>query len=195
MTQRIGYARVSTLDQNLSLQRDALLQAGCARIFEDRLSGATIRTERPGLTEALNYLRAGDTLVVWRLDRMARSLRELLTIAQQLQERHIDLHSLQEQLDTGTATGRLLFHLFGVLAEFERDLTRERVRAGLQAARARGRKGGRPRALTPDQLKRASELMQNRQLRISEITALLGVSKSTLYKYLHPDGTPRLPHA
>ncbi len=191
MTQRIGYARVSTLDQDLSLQRDMLLKAKCHHIFEDRLPSTTSKTERPGLAEALNHLRAGDTLVVWRLERLAHTLRELLTLAQQLQERHIALHALQEELDTSTPNGHLQFQLFGILVEFERDLMRERVRTGLLAARARGRKGGRPRALTSDQLTRASALMRDRQLTIGEITARLGVSKSTLYKYLHPDGTPR----
>src|SRR5512143_1215172 len=140
----VGYARVSTLEQTLALQQDALTQAGCERIFTDTASGSL--TDRPGLTEALDFARPGDTLVVWRLDRLGRSLRHLIDTVALLQERGIGLKSLQEQLDTTTSGGKLVFHVFGALAEFERDLIRERTQAGVMAARARGRLGGHPRA-------------------------------------------------
>src|SRR5512143_3300587 len=141
----IGYARVSTLQQTLALQQDPLTQAGCERIFTDTASGSL--TARPGLTEALAFARPGDTLIVWRLDRLGRSLRHLIDTVSLLQERGIGFKSLQEQLDTTTSGGKLVFHVFGALAEVERDLIRERTQAGLLAARARGRLGGRPRAL------------------------------------------------
>src|SRR5512135_3088610 len=143
----VGYARVSTLEQTLALQQDALTKAGCERLFTDTASGSQV--VRPGLEEALGYARPGDTLVVWRLDRLGRSLRHLLDAVALLQERGIGLKSLQEQLDTTTSGGRLVFHVFGAHAEFERDVIRERTQAGLTAARARGRRGGRPRALDP----------------------------------------------
>jgi DNA invertase Pin-like site-specific DNA recombinase len=143
----IGYARVSTIDQTLALQQDALAEAGCEKIFTDTASGSL--AERPGLAEAVTFARAGDTLVVWRLDRLGRSLRHLIDTVATLDERGIHLHSLQEQLDTSTSGGKLVFHVFGALAEFERDLIRERTQAGLTAARARGRVGGRRRTLTP----------------------------------------------
>ncbi len=141
----LGYARVSTLEQTLALQQDALTQAGCERTFTDTASGS--QDVRPGLTEALDFARPGDTLVVWRLDRLGRSLRHLIDTVALLQERGIGFKSLQEQIDTTTSGGKLVFHVFGALAEFERDLIRERTQAGLLAARARGRLGGRPRAL------------------------------------------------
>ena len=139
----IGYARVSTDDQNLDLQLDALAKAGCERIFEDRMSGA--RAERPGLLRALDVARGDDTLVVWRLDRLGRSLKDLIRHVETMEERKIGLRSLQESIDTTTSGGRLFFHIFGALAEFERNLIRERTMAGLTAARARGRQGGRPK--------------------------------------------------
>ena len=143
----IGYARVSTLDQTLALQHDALTAAGCEHIYTDTVSGSV--TNRPGLTQALSHLRAGDTLVVWRLDRLGRSLSHLIETVRKLQERDIGFRSLQEQIDTTTSGGKLTFHVFGALAEFERDLIRERTHAGLAAARARGRLFGRPKALSP----------------------------------------------
>ncbi len=142
---RIGYARVSTGEQNLDLQLDALNNAGCSKIFTDELSGA--KTDRPGLTEALNYLRAGDTLVVWKLDRLGRSLKDLIEHVEHLKSNGIEFKSLNESIDTASPTGKFTFHLFSALAEFERDLIRERTRAGLAAARARGRIGGRKKAL------------------------------------------------
>ncbi len=141
----IGYARISTADQTLALQQDALTKAGCERLFTDTASGS--QAVRPGLEEALAYVRPGDTLVVWRLDRLGRSLRHLIDTVALLQQRGIGFRSLQEQVDTTTSGGKLVFHVFGALAEFERDLIRERTQAGLLAARARGRLGGRPRAL------------------------------------------------
>src|SRR5438552_825116 len=141
---QIGYARVSTEDQSLALQQDALTEAGCEQIFSDVASGST--TERPGLTEALNFVRSDDTLVVWRMDRLGRSLQHLIQTIHELQDRQISFRSLTENIDTTTSGGKLIFHIFGALAEFERDLIRERTVAGLAAARARGRVGGHPRA-------------------------------------------------
>jgi DNA invertase Pin-like site-specific DNA recombinase len=143
----IGYARVSTLDQTLALQQDALTEAGCEQLYTDTVSGSVM--DRPGLTQALSHVRAGDTLVVWRLDRLGRSLAHLIETIRELESRGVHFKSLQEQLDTTTSGGKLVFHVFGALAEFERDLIRERTQAGLQAARARGRLFGRPKALTP----------------------------------------------
>src|SRR5437899_1292748 len=139
----IGYARVSTQDQNLHLQKDALTKAGCEKIFTDTISGST--QERKGLDEALNFLRSGDTLVVWKLDRLGRTMKHLIDTVTQLKDKGIGFKSLTENIDTTTPGGKLIFHVFGSLAEFERDLIRERTQAGLLAARARGRRGGRPR--------------------------------------------------
>src|ERR1700674_5889821 len=144
MTNTVGYARVSTDDQDLSLQLDALKAANCAKIFRDTASGA--KADRPGLAQALEYVRAGDTLAVWRLDRLGRSLTQLTELMTRLDERGVGFRSLTEQIDTTTSGGKLIFHIFGALAEFERNLIRERTQAGLLAARARGRKGGRPKA-------------------------------------------------
>lgn len=179
---RIGYARVSTDDQNLDLQKDALGQAGCQRILEDREGGA--KAARPGLEAALQYARKGDTLTVWRLDRLGRSLRDLIDLVNQLDERGIGLQSLQEAIDTTTSSGKLVFHVFGALAEFERNLIRERTRAGLEAARARGRKGGRPKALDPDQRALVVELYDAKQHTVRQICQMMGISKPTLYNYV-----------
>src|SRR5687767_15935120 len=141
----IGYARISTNEQHLHLQQDALKSAGCLKIFTDTISGA--KSERKGLTEALDFIRGGDTLVVWRLDRLGRSLKDLIERITELHSRNIGFKSLTEQIDTTTSGGKLVFHIFGALAEFERDLIRERTQAGLRAARARGRTGGRPKVL------------------------------------------------
>lgn len=178
----IGYARVSTDDQNLNLQRDALQQAGCSRIYEDRLSGAKVA--RPGLEKALEMARVGDVLVVWRLDRLGRSLKDLIGMVETLSERGIELHSLTEALATTSSSGKLIFHLFGALAEFERNLIRERTQAGLKAARARGRKGGRPKALEPAKRQLALKLYDERQHTIEEICRMMGISKPTLYSYI-----------
>jgi DNA invertase Pin-like site-specific DNA recombinase len=174
----VGYTRVSTIDQNSDLQKDDLLKAGCERIFTDVASGA--RTDRPGLADALDYLRPGDTLVVWKLDRLGRSLRHLIETVQALESRQLGLRSLHEQIDTS----KLIFHVFGALAEFERDLIRDRTRAGLVAARARGRKGGRPPALDAKQAAMAATLIRDPQMRVFDICEQLRVSKSTLYRYL-----------
>jgi DNA invertase Pin-like site-specific DNA recombinase len=184
----IGYARVSTDDQKLNLQQDALQTAGCEKIFEDYLSGA--RATRPGLTSALEMTRSGDTLVVWRLDRLGRSLKDLIQLTETLKQRSIGLQSLQESIDTTTSSGQLIFHLFGALAEFERNLIRERTNAGLVAARARGKLGGRPKALDPNKRQLAVKLYNDRQYPIGEICKMMGISKPTLYNYV-AEGQPK----
>jgi DNA invertase Pin-like site-specific DNA recombinase len=178
----IGYARVSTHDQTLALQQDALTKAGCNKIFTDKASGA--KTERKGLDEALNYVRKGDTLVVWRLDRLGRSLPHLITTMTALEERGIGFKSLTENIDTTTSGGKLIFHIFGALAEFERNLIRERTQAGLTAARARGKKGGRPKALTGKRLSIACDLNDKRHP-ITEICRTLKISKATFYRSIN----------
>jgi DNA invertase Pin-like site-specific DNA recombinase len=182
----IGYARVSTDDQNLDLQRDALVRAGCEKIYTDQQRGAS--TDRLGLTGVLEMARSDDTLVVWRLDRLGRSLKHLIHLVEKLEHQGIGLRSLQENIDTTTNDGRLVFHLFGALAEFERNLIRERTQAGLSAARARGRQGGRPKLLDPKKLGLALRLYQERQHSIVEICQIMGISKSTLYNYLAEQG-------
>ncbi len=179
---KIGYARVSTLEQNLDLQRDALQKAGCDKVIVDQISGTT--SNRPGLEKVRELLRSGDTLVVWRLDRLGRSLRDLIDWMQYLGEQGIGLQSLQEAIDTTTPAGRLTFHLFGALAEFERNLIRERTLAGLAAARARGRKGGRRKALDADKRKLAVDLYLEKKMPVSQICELMGISKPTLYSYV-----------
>jgi DNA invertase Pin-like site-specific DNA recombinase len=190
---QIGYARISTGEQTLDLQLDALNAAGCDKLFTDTASGA--KTERTGLTEALSHLRTGDTLVVWRLDRLGRSLRDLIDRLLDLDQRGIAFKSLTESIDTTTPGGKLIFHLFGSLAEFERDLIRERTLAGLTAARARGRLGGRPKALrTEKQLAQARTLFADKQRSIPEICRTLGITRSTLYRYMRlPSASKREP--
>ncbi len=182
----IGYARVSTLEQTLDLQKDALNAAGCEIVYEDTISGA--KAERPGLQKALDYMRKGDTLVVWRLDRLGRSLKHLIDLMTKLEERDIGFKSLTEQLDTTTPGGRLIFHLFASLAEFERDLIRERTQAGLLAARARGRKGGRPRSLariSPEKLQRVKMLYEQGNHPIYDLCEMLGgISRTTFYRWV-----------
>jgi len=163
----IGYARVSTQDQKPQLQLDALKGAGCERIFEEKASGA--QRERPALKEAIAFLREGGTLVVWKLDRLARSLRQLIDTIEALEERGIGLRSLTESIDTTTSGGRLVFHIFGALAEFERSIIRERTVAGLASARARGRLGGRPRAMSPEDIAVAKTLLANSEISVKEI--------------------------
>lgn len=182
----IGYARVSTDDQNLDLQRDALQGTGCVKIYEDRKSGA--KTDRPGLALALEVIRSGDVLVVWRLDRLGRSLHDLIQLARRLDEAGIGLMSLQEKIDTSSSGGRLVFHMFAALAEFERNLIRERTQAGLTAARARGRKGGRPKVLEPAKRQLVVKLYTEKQHTIGEICRMMGISKPTLYNYLAEAG-------
>ena len=180
----IGYARVSTQDQTLDLQTDALKQAGCEKIFTDTMSGA--KAERPGLQEAMHHLRARDTLVVWRLDRLGRTLKQLIATITELSDHEIGFMSLQEHMDTTTSGGKLIFHIFASLAEFEREVIRERTIAGLQAARARGRFGGRPKtqALDPTKMALAKQLHDDRSRPVQEICDTLQISKSTLYRYL-----------
>jgi DNA invertase Pin-like site-specific DNA recombinase len=180
----LGYARISTGEQELDLQQDALTAAGCLRIFSDTASGAL--DERPELARLLDHLREGDTLVVWRLDRLGRSLRHLIDTVAMLAERGVGFRSLQESIDTTTPGGRLVFHVFAALAEFERDLIRERTRAGLEAARARGRNGGRPSVMTAEKLRVARELYDAREHTTAQIAAVLGVSRATLYRHLAP---------
>ncbi|MBJ7353767.1 MAG: recombinase family protein [Thermoleophilaceae bacterium] len=184
----IGYARVSTLDQDPALQLDALNEAGCSRIFEDRASGSL--ATRPELAKALDHLRAGDTLVVWRLDRLGRSLKDLVRIVEDLAEREIGFCSLHESIDTTSPTGKLTFHLFGALAEFERDLIRERTSAGLAAARSRGRIGGRPTVMTPKKLEMAKSMLAAKNAdgssehTVDDIASTIGVSRATVYRAL-----------
>ena len=179
---KIGYVRVSKQEQNEELQIDALKEAGCEKWFLDKMTGS--KAERKGLNEALAYLRLGDTFVVWKLDRAGRSLTHLIELLKGLQGRGIEFMSLTEQIDTTTLGGKLIFHLMGALAEFERTLIRERTQAGLQAARARGRTGGRPKALSPDQQALAVKLYDEKQHTVAQICRMLGISKPTLYKYL-----------
>lgn len=183
---KLGYARVSTHEQNLDMQRDALLAAGCEKIITDKASGAS--TTRPGLEKLKEQMRAGDTLVVWRLDRLGRSLRDLIGWMAYLDEQKIGLLSLHEAIDTTTPSGKLTFHLFGALAEFERNLIVERTKAGLTAARARGRKGGRPIALDADKRELAVRLYNEKAMPIAKICTMLGISKPTLYSYVRSAG-------
>jgi DNA invertase Pin-like site-specific DNA recombinase len=213
----IGYARVSTQDQTLNLQKDALEKLGCNKIFTDTASGA--KAERTGLNEALEYVREGDTLVLWRLDRLGRSLKHLIETITELIEfrisngyesfsrklifealssicgisiiyekvnnnRKIGFKSIQENIDTTTSGGKLVFHIFGALAEFERDIIRERTQAGLQAARARGRKGGRPKSLTDKKTAMAQALYNDKNNTVDEICKTLNISRATLYRYI-----------
>lgn len=178
----IGYARVSTGEQKLDLQMDALKQAGCAKLFHDVASGA--KSQRVGLNDALAFARHGDVLVVWKLDRLGRSLQHLLETVTGLQVQGIGFRSLQENIDTTTAGGKLIFHIFGALAEFERGIIRERTNAGLRAARARGIKGGRRSVMDEKKIRQARALMANKSSSIAEICETLKVSKSTLYKWV-----------
>ena len=181
MSQLIGYARVSTPDQSPASQLDALKAAGCERVFTETASGS--RRDRPELDRALDYLRRGDVLVVWRLDRLARSVRQLVDTAADLKGRGIELRSLHDAIDTSSATGRLTFHLFAALAEFERDVIQDRTAIGLAAARARGKRGGRPRKLGKKELDLARALLVEGSTSFSEIARQVRVAPSTLYGY------------
>ena len=187
----VGYMRVSTADQSLALQHDALLAAGveAERIYEDTCSGTA--AARPGLTRALDVLRAGDTLVAWKLDRIGRSLAHVVELVGSLQAKEIGLKVLTGGIDTSSATGRLVFGIFATLAEFERDLIRERTVAGLAAARARGRTGGRPRLMSLAKLRTAIAAMANRDNSASDLAGQLGISTSTLYAYVDGKGQPK----
>ncbi len=178
----IGYARVSTEDQNLDLQRDALKAAGCSRIFEEKESGRA-GTKRPALEAALDFLRSEDQLVVWKIDRLGRSLREMLDTAHMLQERGVKLRSLPEQVDTETATGRMMFNFLGTIAEYFLDLNRERTNAGLKAALARGRKGGRPRKPTDSDLAAGRAMLAVGDIPVAAIAKRLGIGRRTFYEY------------
>lgn len=179
---KIGYARVSTTDQNADLQQDELDRAGCERTFVDHAPGAL--ASRPELEAALAYLRPGDTLVVWRLDRLGRSLRHLVEVVAELESKEIAFQSLKESIDTSTPAGRLVFHVFASLAEFERDLIRERTKAGLEAARARGRKGGRKPVLSADQIAVVRRMHADGQHSVAAIADVVGVSRATVYRHL-----------
>src|SRR2546421_11992362 len=181
-TMLVGYARVSTNEQTLDLQKDALEKIGCTKIFSDVVSGA--KTERKGLEEALDYVREGDTLVVWRLDRLGRSLKHLIETIIRLNNRKIGFKSITENIDTTTSGGKLIFHIFGALAEFERDIIKERTNAGLAAARARGKSGGRPKALSPEKIKLARKLYADTSTSVAEICKMLGISRHTLQRYV-----------
>ena len=179
---KIGYARVSTSDQSTYMQKQALKQSGCEKIFSDTASG--IRSDRVGLDNAMAHLRAGDMLVVWKLDRLGRSLQHLIQTIKLLQDKKIGFQSLQENIDTTTSGGKLIFHIFSALAEFEREVIRERTKAGLQAARARGRLGGRPRLLTPSKIVRLKKLYDARKNTVIEICKIFSISRPTFYNYL-----------
>jgi len=178
----IGYARVSTADQNLDLQLDALKKTGCDKIHKDYASGA--KTDRNGLEAAIDSLRKGDTLVVWKLDRLGRSLRHLIEVINLLNNRECYFRSLQENIDTGSSGGKLIFHVFGALAEFERDIIRDRTNAGLTAARSRGRVGGRSRIMDTKKITYAKALMESEEYTVDDICSELGISRATLYRYL-----------
>ena len=179
---RLGYARISTPEQDPALQLDALAVAGCCKVFTDVGSGRL--AQRPQLDDLLEQLRPGDTVVVWRLDRLGRSLAHLIELVGRLEEMGVGLVSLHEAIDTTTATGRLTFAIFGALAQFERELLRERTMAGLEAARARGRRGGRPRVMTPEKVAVARQMQASGEYSMATIAATLGVGRSTLYSYL-----------
>jgi DNA invertase Pin-like site-specific DNA recombinase len=182
MNQRIGYARVSTYDQHLDLQRDALTKAGCGVTYEEKARGKT--ADRPELEQCLKALRAGDTLVVWRLDRLGRSLQDLLRIVSDLEQSGVAFESLTEKIETGSAAGRLIFHVFAALSEFERNLIRERTQAGLTAARARGRAGGRKPKLDDKQVREIKALLRDPGIQVADVARRYGVSRTTVYKHV-----------
>jgi DNA invertase Pin-like site-specific DNA recombinase len=187
---KVGYIRTSKKDQNPELQRRDLLAFGCEKIFEEQISSR--KEDRPELKAAMDYCREGDEMVVWKLDRFGRSLRELIDLVNELRKRGVELVSLRESIDTTTPGGKLVFHVFWAVAEFERDLILERTTAGLEAARARGRRGGRKPAMDEGKIALASRLMRDRETPISEVCEAVGVSRATLYRYVGPDGTPRV---
>lgn len=194
---KIGYARVSTKEQNLTLQLDALEKEGCKKVFEEKISGA--KADRPELRKMIDQLREGDVIVTWKLDRLGRSLRDLVNLVNEIQDKGAGLKSLNDSIDTTTPQGKLTFHLFASLAEFERDIIRERTKAGLEAARARGRKGGRPKGLSKEAedkamiaetlYKQGRDPNDNRKvMSVTKICDHLGIARSTLYKYLRYRG-------
>jgi len=181
----IGYARVSPQDQNLDLQTEALTKAGCKRIFNDKISGR--RAERPGLTKALEMLREGDTLIVWKLDRLGRSVKNLVDLVGELHKQGIQFKSLTDAIDTGTPSGRFFFHVMASLAEMERELTVERTRAGLEVARQLGRKGGRKRQMTDSKIESAKKLLAS-GIPPRDVATNLGISVPTLYRWIPASG-------
>lgn len=192
---KIGYARVSTTDQSLDLQLDALNNEGCEKIYQEKASGA--KSDRPELEACLQYLRSGDTLVVYKLDRLGRSLKHLLDTINSLSEKGIGFTSISDPIDTTTPQGRLIFNIFGSLAEFERDLIRERTKAGLEAARARGRFGGRPKGLSQEAIRKSyivKALYEEGRMSITEICQELKMGRSTLYRYLEERGVKITTH-
>lgn len=180
---KIGYARVSTDDQELGLQIDALQEAKCDKIFQDKMSGT--KKERPGLEQMLEFAREGDSIVIYRLDRLGRSMTDLIQLVGQLEARKIHLRSLSEDLDTTSSTGKLIFHIFGAIAEFERNLIRERTMAGLAAARKRGRLGGRPTKLDEQRIKEIRILFNDPEIAVNDIAKRYGVSRGTIYRALN----------
>lgn len=178
----VGYTRVSTQDQKPALQRDALTDAGCEKLFEETASGA--QRDRPQLQAAIDYMREGDTLVVWKLDRLARSMKQLIETVEGLDARGIGFRSLTEAIDTTTPSGKLVFHIFGALAEFERSIIRERTTAGLKAARDRGKLGGRPPALSEEDLNAARAMLRDPAITVEAVAKRMGVAASTLYRHL-----------
>lgn len=183
----IGYARVSTQEQNLDLQLEALTKAGCGKIFDDKMSGS--RTERPGLNKVLDMLREGDTLVVWKLDRLGRSVKNLVDLVGELHKNGVQFKSLTDSIDTGTPSGRFFFHVMASLAEMERELTIERTRAGLEVARQLGRKGGRKRQMTDSKIESAKKLLES-GVPPRDVAKNLGVSVPTLYRWIPASTLP-----
>jgi len=179
---KVGYTRISTLDQNQDLQLDALKNAGCEKFFSDKASGA--KSDRPGLNEALGFLRSGDCLVVWKLDRLGRNLKHLIEVVEDLKSKKIGFVSLQDGFDTTTSGGKFVFQIFGAMAEFERDIIRERTRAGLDAARARGRTGGRKEKLNATQIAALKTMYESKKHSLGEICSTFGITKPTIYRYL-----------
>lgn len=180
---KIGYARVSTADQHLRMQEDALKSAGCEEIYSDVISG--VKSQRPGLDKALSYAREGDTIIVWKLDRLGRSIQHLIQTITLLIEKKISFKSLQENIDTSTSGGKLIFHIFSALAEFERDLIQERTQAGLKAARVRGKMGGRPPLLDTRQINRMIEMYDEQKNTVAEICKIYNISRPSFYNYLN----------
>lgn len=186
---KFGYARVSTKEQVLDLQIDALKKAGCKKIYQEKITGA--KADRPELLKMTSQLREGDTVIVWKLDRLGRSLRDLVNLIEKFNAQGVGFLSLQDNINTTTPTGKLTFHIFAALAEFERDIISERTKAGLAAARARGRKGGRPKGLSKkaqDKARLAESLYKEQKLNIAEVCEHLHISKPTLYRYLRSRG-------
>jgi len=181
---KIGYIRVSTSDQNLNLQKDELQKFGCTKIFEDKISGSLSKAERHGLNSAIEYARKGDIIVVWKLDRLGRSIGDLINIINELNQKGVGFKTITGDIDTTTSGGKLIFHIFAALAEFEKELIKERTLAGLSAARARGRIGGRPSKINADKIRMAKQLHSDKNNKIKDILKILDIKKSVFYKML-----------